>query len=143
MPINIYIYIFKVQATTINVQSGQSAVINIRSTVPIACRTILGSTRCNFRMELFSFADQFQSNENKHCNKSLANQIKPSACGLEFDGLKWNQYQQVSVSALADQTSRPSYRALVKLRAISGGDTLWANYFLPDITVLFYILCCV
>lgn len=128
--------VFKVQATTINVQSGQSAEILIRSTVPIACRIILGTTRCSVRMELFSFADQFDQNEERHCNQSLTDKVKPSACGLEFDGVNWFQYQTVSVSALADQTSRQSYTALVKLRAISGGDTLWANYFLPDITVL-------
>ena len=86
-------------------------------------------------MELFSFTDQFTPNGPTHCNQSLTSSVKPSACGLEFNGTKWNQYQTITVSALTDQTSRPSYKALVKLRAISGRDTLWANYYLPDITV--------
>jgi len=86
-------------------------------------------------MELFSFTDQFIGNGPTHCNQSLTSNVKPSACGLEFDGTKWNQYQTITVSALTDQTSRPSYKAAVKLRAISGRDTLWANYYLPDITV--------
>jgi hypothetical protein len=86
-------------------------------------------------MELFSFTDQFINNGPAHCNQSLTSNVKPSACGLEFDGTKWNQYQTISVSALTDQTSRPSYKATVKLRAKSARDTLWANYHLPDITV--------
>ena len=86
-------------------------------------------------MELFSFKDQFIPNKPTHCNQSLTSNVKPSACGLEFNGTEWNQYQPITVSALTDQTSRPSYKAAVKLRAISGRDTLWANYHLPDIMV--------
>lgn len=102
----------------------------MKSTVPIACRNYSGSLQCTCRIELFSFSHQ----KYKYCNQSLTDIKKPSACGLDFDGFKWNTYQQVIVTALADPTSRPSYSAVVKLRAI-GADILWRDYYLPDITV--------
>lgn len=134
-------YFFKVESTSLNVQSNSVALIKIKSTVPVVCRTIGEHFFCDIRMELFSYRDQFKDQEQRHCNQSLTEDIKPSACGLEFDGQKWNQYQTISVSALTDPTSRPSYSAIVKLKAISSRDTLWRDYFLPDITVCFSKLC--
>lgn len=131
---SLFLFLFKLEKSSLQVLSGQTVSIRLKSTVPIACTVFQSIPLCTIRIELFDYKGQF-SGQQPHCNQSLVEDIHWSDCGLDFDGWRWDSWQTINVSALADQSSRPSYTALVKLRGISNRDTLWKYYSVPDIYV--------
>ncbi|XP_071133683.1 uncharacterized protein [Mytilus edulis] len=121
---------------SMSISSGQSAEINVWSTVPVAC--IGGSSNaCDVTIEMVDFNEQFTSGAPVYCNSSVTDLTKPSLCGLVLDGWKTNtEWQKLSVSLPANSAQDQEYQAKLLLRVSSASyDSLWTNYLLPEISI--------
>ncbi|VDI67679.1 Hypothetical predicted protein [Mytilus galloprovincialis] len=121
---------------SMSISSGQSAEINVWSTVPVAC--IGGSSNaCDVTIEMVDFNEQFTSGAPVYCNSSVTDLTKPSLCGLVLDGWKTNtEWQKLSVSLPANSAQDQEYQAKLLLRVSSASyDSVWTNYLLPEISI--------
>ncbi|CAC5372516.1 unnamed protein product [Mytilus coruscus] len=121
---------------SLSISSGQSAEINVWSTVPVAC--IDGSSHaCDVTIEMVDFNEQFTSGAPAYCNSSITDLTKPSLCGLVLDGWKTpSVWQKLSVSLPANTAQDQEYQAKLLLRVSSASyDSVWTNYLLPEISI--------
>lgn len=135
-----FIFCVKVWPKSMSISSGQSAEINVWSTVPVAC--IDGSSHaCDVTIEMVDFNEQFTSGAPAYCNSSITDLTKPSLCGLVLDGWKTpSVWQKLSVSLPANTAQDQEYQAKLLLRVSSASyDSVWTNYVLPEISVRTYI----
>ncbi|OWF53474.1 uncharacterized protein LOC110446398 [Mizuhopecten yessoensis] len=126
---------FEIRQPRITVNSGDTAVVGIRTTVPIACPSI--RPHCTIYIEMFDLSEQLPRNTQCNRNMTKLDHHNHSHCGVKFDGFRWRTYQNMVISALADQQYRSQYTAILKLRTLQNDyDSLWNNFVLPDIKVV-------
>lgn len=120
----------------VTVFAGESAKIDIVSTVPVACFTVNNKRHdCHLRFEMHDFKED----GNDACNNS--DTTKPSACGLIMDGWNWNRPASMYVTTLRNPKYQTEYTAIVKLRCITGTtDKLWKFLKVPDVKVSWKIV---
>lgn len=116
----------------VTVFAGESAKIQIVSTVPVACYTRSNViNRCKLSFEMLDFIEVGSD----ACNRSTT--TIPSACGLVMDGWRWNSPTSMYVTTLRNPKYQSDYTAIVKLRCTTGTiDSLWKNLEVPDVKVL-------
>lgn len=132
----------QVDTTKLTVNAGETAFVQIHSTVPITCREINGRRpNCFIRFEMLDFSAELKStNLHKFCQDQKLTKSS-RLCGVKFDGWNWGKSQTLTIPTKADQQIRGDVAAIVKLRSIGiDSDMLWKNYELPDIKVIFVFI---
>ena len=131
-----------VDTNKLAVNAGETAFVQIHSTVPITCREIGGRRpNCVVRFEMLDFSAELRSTNLKKFCKDQKLTKSSRLCGVKFNGWQWGKNQNLTIPTKADQQIRGDFPAIVKLRSIGiDSDMLWNNYELPDIKVIFVLI---
>ncbi|CAG2253684.1 unnamed protein product [Mytilus edulis] len=120
--INALIFLVKLVNPQVTVFAGESAKIDIVSTVPVACYTIKnrrGNCLLSFEMH------DFKEDGNDACNSSET--TPASACGLIMNGWNWNSPTSMYVTTLRNLKYQSEYTAIVKLRCTTEPSISYGN----------------
>lgn len=112
--------------------AGETAFVQIRSTVPITCSIYQGiKTDCHIRFQML----EYKAGHGQIC-KTNEPPKSTQLCGVYFDAWKWNTFQKLTVPTKSEQRIINEYPAIVKLKSGNiSSDDLWNDYLLPDIAV--------
>ncbi|CAC5358649.1 unnamed protein product [Mytilus coruscus] len=126
-----------VNTSTLIVNAGETAYVQIRSTVPITCSNFnIRKLECYIRFEMLDYKSEIMSTSHAQFCQTQKRTQASRLCGVYFNARKWSTFQTLIIPTKSDQHIRDKYTAIVRLKSVGiNSDDLWLGYILPDIRV--------
>ncbi|XP_071177456.1 von Willebrand factor D and EGF domain-containing protein-like [Mytilus edulis] len=126
-----------VNTSTLTVNAGETAYVQIRSTVPITCLDVKNrKLDCFIRFEMLDYKAETAITSHDQFCKTKTRTHASRLCGVDFNARTWSTFQLLTLPTKSEQQIRDEYTAIVKLRSIGvKSDDLWYGYTLPDIKI--------